>query len=47
MQSLAELELDYIEHVLSRTGGNRSAAAKILGISEATLYRRLKLLENA
>ena len=44
MQTLAELELEYIEHVLRQTGGHRSDAARILGISEATLYRRLKLL---
>ena len=38
---LAEVEWEYIQRVLSATHGNRREAAKILGIGEATLYRRL------
>ncbi len=39
---LADIEWDYIQRVLSATKGNRTEAAKILGIGEATLYRRLR-----
>jgi transcriptional regulator with PAS, ATPase and Fis domain len=39
---LAEVEWDHIQRVLSAAEGNRAEAAKILGISEATLYRRLR-----
>jgi len=39
---LADVEWDYIQRVLSATKGNRTEAAKILGIGEATLYRRLR-----
>lgn len=40
-RSLAEVEREYIQRVLAATDGNRRAAARILGIGEATLYRRL------
>jgi DNA-binding NtrC family response regulator/predicted hydrocarbon binding protein len=40
-RSLAEVEREYIQRVLSATHGNRRKAARILGIGEATLYRRL------
>ena len=40
-RSLADVEWDHIQRVLSAVDGNRTEAAKILGISEATLYRRL------
>jgi DNA-binding NtrC family response regulator len=40
--SLAELEREHIQRVLSVTAGNRAEAAKILGIGIATLYRRLR-----
>ena len=39
---LADVEWDHIQRVLSAADGNRLEAAKILGISEATLYRRLR-----
>jgi Nif-specific regulatory protein len=39
--SLDELELAYIRHVLGVCGGNRSAAARILGIGRNTLLRKL------
>ncbi|MFN2435776.1 MAG: sigma-54-dependent transcriptional regulator [Desulfotignum sp.] len=38
---LAEIEQQYIEHVLSRVGGNKRRAAALLGIGRRTLYRRL------
>ena len=41
-QSLAEVEQNHIERVLSYTEGNKRQAARILGISPATLWRRLK-----
>ncbi len=39
---LAEIEKEAIRRALARTGGNRSEASKILGISARTLQRRLK-----
>ena len=39
---LGELERQYILAVLSQMGGNREQAASMLGISERTLYRRLR-----
>ena len=41
-RSLADVEWEHIRRVLSATHGNRGEAAKILGIGEATLYRRLR-----
>jgi len=41
-QSLASLEREAIRLTLEAVAGNREAAASILGISAATLYRRLK-----
>jgi transcriptional regulator with PAS, ATPase and Fis domain len=41
-QPLEEIESQHIHRVLESTGGNRAAAARILGIGEATLYRRLR-----
>ena len=40
-RTLAEVEREHLQRVLTATGGNRREAAKILGIGEATLYRRL------
>ena len=39
--SLRDLERVYIAHVLSRVGGNRTAAARLLGIGRNTLARKL------
>jgi two-component system response regulator AtoC len=39
---LEELERDYIERVLSITGGNQSKASQILGINRKTLYHKIK-----
>jgi transcriptional regulator with PAS, ATPase and Fis domain len=40
--TLAELERQHILKVLSTTGGNRTRAAEMLGISRVSLWRRLK-----
>jgi transcriptional regulator with PAS, ATPase and Fis domain len=45
-EQIAELERRAIAAALARTGGNRVAAAKLLGISRASLYDRLYLSEN-
>jgi two-component system nitrogen regulation response regulator GlnG len=44
--TLADIEWEHIQRVLSATNGNRAEAAKILGIGEATLYRRLRERQN-
>jgi DNA-binding NtrC family response regulator len=41
-RSLAEVETEYIKNVLSSVGGNKSKAAKILGIDRKTLREKLK-----
>lgn len=43
-ESLADKEADQIRHVLNATKGNKSQAAKILGIERKTLYRKLERL---
>jgi two-component system response regulator HydG len=40
--SLNELEKKAIVDTLARTEGNREKAAKILGIGERTLYRKIR-----
>ena len=40
--SLNDLEKQAIEETLAKTKGNREKAAKILGIGERTLYRKIK-----
>ena len=40
--SLAKSEEDQIRRALKESGGNRERAAKMLGISRATVYRKLK-----
>jgi transcriptional regulator with PAS, ATPase and Fis domain len=45
-RSLADVEWAHIQRVLAATHGNRAEAAKILGIGEATLYRRLRDAER-
>ncbi|MGE5246526.1 MAG: sigma-54-dependent transcriptional regulator [Betaproteobacteria bacterium] len=42
LPTLAELERAHIEAVLRATDGHRGAAAKILGISERNLYRKVR-----
>ena len=41
-KSLEEIEKHYIIETLKLTSGNREEAARILGIGERTLYRKLK-----
>jgi DNA-binding NtrC family response regulator len=41
-ETLADKEQEQIRRVLAATGGNKSRAAKILGIERKTLYRKLK-----
>jgi len=40
--TLAELEKTYISRLLEEFGGHRARVAELLGISERTLYRKLK-----
>ncbi|MDQ2937166.1 MAG: sigma-54 dependent transcriptional regulator [Acidobacteriota bacterium] len=40
-QSLAEVEAEYIEEVLTLTNGNKTEAARILGISRKNIYEKL------
>jgi len=40
-RSLEDVERELIRRTLAETGGNREAAARILGIGERTLYRKL------
>lgn len=40
-RTLAEIEADYIREVLASTKGNKTVAARILGISRKNLYERL------
>ncbi len=40
--SLSEIERKAIKETLEKTGNNREQAAKILGIGERTLYRKIK-----
>jgi transcriptional regulator with PAS, ATPase and Fis domain len=40
--SIKSSNMELIEKVLRKHGGNRKAAAAELGISERTLYRKLK-----
>jgi DNA-binding NtrC family response regulator len=40
--TLADLELEYIRRVLAETGGDKRAAARLLGVSVRTIQRKLK-----
>ena len=43
---IAELEHSAIAEALMHTGGNRTAAARLLGISRASLYDRLDAMKD-
>lgn len=45
--NLAKMEQRYIRTALSRTGGNRTEAAKLLGISRRTMQRKIKEMEES
>ena len=45
VSSIKEANMDLIEKVLRKHGGNRKAAAAELGISERTLYRKIKQIK--
>jgi len=47
LPTLAELELQHIRRVMQAVGGNHTQAAKKLGISRASLYRKLKNINAA
>jgi transcriptional regulator with PAS, ATPase and Fis domain len=42
LPTLQQQERDYIGRVLEETAGNQTAAAQILGINRASLWRKLK-----
>ncbi|MFP2959643.1 helix-turn-helix domain-containing protein [Myxococcus sp. 1LA] len=42
---LEEVERAYVRRVVEAQGGNKAAAARILGINRRTLYRKLDLEE--
>src|SRR5262245_47844809 len=44
---LATVEREHIQRALARSGGNKKAAAKMLGLSRRALYRRLERLDLA
>ena len=42
-RSLSSVEAELVRHTLEITKGNRSAAARVLGISRPTLLRKIRL----
>ena len=46
LPSLAEVEAAHVRRVLEQTGGNRSAAARILGIDRKTLRAKLARIDR-
>ncbi|MBG0790032.1 MAG: sigma-54-dependent Fis family transcriptional regulator [Desulfovibrionaceae bacterium] len=46
-RSLAEVEFEHIQNVLSMVGGNKTRAAEVLGINRKTLREKLKRMEGS
>jgi two-component system, NtrC family, response regulator HydG len=46
-ERLEDVERDHIQRALLRAGGNKKAAARMLGVSRRALYRRLERLDLA
>lgn len=44
--TLRELEQEYIQKVMTHVGGNRSRAARMLGIDRVSLWRKLKQIDE-
>ena len=44
--SLADIEKDHIIKLINRTGGNKSKAAQLLGISRKTLDRKINAWQH-
>ncbi|MGF2043834.1 helix-turn-helix domain-containing protein, partial [Staphylococcus aureus] len=42
VRPLAEVEADYIRHVLQHCAGNKTLAAELLGINRVTLRNKLR-----
>jgi transcriptional regulator with PAS, ATPase and Fis domain len=47
LRKLDQLEEDYIKSIIERVGGDIDKAIDVLGISKATLYRRLKKIRKS
>ena len=39
---LSNAQRDHVERVVSQAGGNKTTAARMLGIGKTTMYRKLK-----
>jgi DNA-binding NtrC family response regulator len=46
-QTLASIERNILQHALARTGGNKKAAAELLGLKRTTLCAKVRSLEAA
>jgi DNA-binding NtrC family response regulator len=46
-QTLASIERNILGHALARTGGNKKAAAELLGLKRTTLCAKVRSLEAA
>ena len=42
LRTLAEVKTEHIERVLAEVNGNKTAAARILGVDRRTMYRYCK-----